>query len=166
MRGREEERTGAVVQEINEGSRPRDVAAQHADRFGQRPHLHVDTAVKGEMVNRAASVLSKYAACVRVIHHHDAAEFLGKIAQIRQRAEIAVHTEYAVADDELSLGPRQFLDDTARRRRRRDAGKTLMVARLRRAPSMMLAWFSSSETMASSRPRIAATVPAFAAKPL
>ena len=42
----------------------------------------------------------------------------------------------------------------------------MIVARLRRAPSMMLAWFSSSETMVSSRPSSAATVPALAAKPL
>ena len=45
-------------------------------------------------------------------------------------------------------------------------GKTRIVARLNRAPSMMLAWFSSSERIRSSFPRIAATVPAFAAKPL
>ena len=41
-----------------------------------------------------------------------------------------------------------------------------MVARDRRAPSMMLAWFSSSERMKSSLPRMALTVPALAAKPL
>ncbi len=45
-------------------------------------------------------------------------------------------------------------------------GKTLMVARLRRQPSMMLAWFSSSDTTASCRLRIADTVPAFAVNPL
>ena len=45
-------------------------------------------------------------------------------------------------------------------------GNTLIVARLRRQPSMMLAWFSSSEMTTSSLVRIAETVPAFAAKPL
>ena len=45
-------------------------------------------------------------------------------------------------------------------------GNTLIVARLRRQPSMMLAWFSSSETTTSSLVKTAATVPAFAAKPL
>ena len=45
-------------------------------------------------------------------------------------------------------------------------GKTFIVARLKRAPSMMLAWFSSSDTTTSSLLRTAATVPAFAAKPL
>src|SRR5665647_1818684 len=42
---------------------------------------------------------------------------------------------------------------------------TWILARERRQPSMMLAWFSSSLTMWSSGPRIAATVPALAAKP-
>ena len=41
-----------------------------------------------------------------------------------------------------------------------------MVARLRRQPSMMLAWFSSSETTTSSLVRIDDTVPAFAVNPL
>ena len=41
-----------------------------------------------------------------------------------------------------------------------------MDALLRRQPSMMLAWFSSSEMTTSSLVRMAATVPALAAKPL
>ena len=45
-------------------------------------------------------------------------------------------------------------------------GNTLIAARLRRQPSMMLAWFSSSDTTTSSLPRMAETVPALAAKPL
>src|ERR1035437_3072227 len=44
-------------------------------------------------------------------------------------------------------------------------GNTWILARERRQPSMMLAWFSSSLTMWSSGVRIAATVPALAAKP-
>ena len=41
-----------------------------------------------------------------------------------------------------------------------------MAARLSRQPSMMLAWFSSSETTTSSRVRIDDTVPALAVNPL
>ena len=41
-----------------------------------------------------------------------------------------------------------------------------MVARLKRQPSMMLAWFNSSEMTTSSLLRTAETVPAFAANPL
>ena len=45
-------------------------------------------------------------------------------------------------------------------------GKTRIVARLSRHPSMMLAWFSSSDTTASLRVRTADTVPALAVNPL
>jgi hypothetical protein len=41
----------------------------------------------------------------------------------------------------------------------------LISARDRRAPSMIEAWFNWSETMTSSRPRTAATVPEFAVNP-
>ena len=44
-------------------------------------------------------------------------------------------------------------------------GNTLISARDRRAPSMMDAWFSWSETITSSLDRMAATVPAFAVNP-
>ena len=47
-----------------------------------------------------------------------------------------------------------------------ELGKTLIGALLRRQPSMMLAWFNSSEMITSSFVSTAATVPAFAAKPL
>jgi len=43
--------------------------------------------------------------------------------------------------------------------------KTLILALERRAPSMMLAWLSSSERMKSSLPRMEPTVPALAVKP-
>ena len=81
-------------------------------------------------------------------------------------AEVAVHAEDAVGDDAAcacrAAAPRRSARAAATSR----CGKTLIVARLRRAPSMMLAWFSSSETMTSSRPRIDETVPALAVKPL
>ena len=44
-------------------------------------------------------------------------------------------------------------------------GNTLISARDNRAPSMIDAWFSSSETITSSFERIAATVPAFDVNP-
>src|SRR5580698_1548692 len=39
MRGREEKRPGAVVEEVNEILRPAHVAAQRADGLGKRAHL-------------------------------------------------------------------------------------------------------------------------------
>ena len=45
-------------------------------------------------------------------------------------------------------------------------GNTLIDARLRRQPSMMLAWLSSSDTTTSRSLRIDDTAPAFAVNPL
>ena len=49
-----------------------------------------------------------------IVDHHDAAEFLGELAQLRQRAEVAVHAEDAVGDEQLALAGRQILQDLAR----------------------------------------------------
>ena len=63
-----------------------DVAAERADRLRQRADLHVDAAVHAEVIDGAAAVAAEHAARVRVVDHHDAAEFLGEIAQLGQRA--------------------------------------------------------------------------------
>jgi hypothetical protein len=51
----------------------------------------------------------------RIVDHHDAAGFLGQLAQAGQRPEVAVHAEHAVGDEELALSGRQVLDDLPRR---------------------------------------------------
>ena len=58
---------------------------------------------------------AEHAARVRVVDHHDAAEFLGQRAQIRERAEVAVHAEDAVGDEQLALAGGQRPQDRARR---------------------------------------------------
>ena len=80
-----------------------DVAAEDADRLRQRADLDVDPAVHPEMVDGAAAVLPEHPARMRVVHHHDAAGFLGELAQPRQRPEVAVHAEDAVGDEQLAL---------------------------------------------------------------
>ena len=57
---------------------------------------------------------AEHAARVRIVDHHDAAGLLGERAELRQRAEIAVHAEHAVGDQELPLCGRQLLDDSPR----------------------------------------------------
>ena len=64
---------------------PGDVAAEDADRLRQRADLHVHAAVHAEVIDRPAAVRAEHAARVRVVHHHDAAEFLGQRAQVGQR---------------------------------------------------------------------------------
>ena len=132
--------------------------------FDSVPTWTSTRAVHAEMIDGAAPVLSEHAARMRIVDHHDAAGLFGQFAELGQRAEVALHAEDAVGDEQLALPGRQA-DDLARRVDVLEE-KTLIAARLGRHPSMMLAWFSSSEMTTSSLVRIAETVPAFAVKPL
>ena len=85
MRGREQERPGAVVEELDQVARAGHVAAEHADRLRQRADLDVDAAVTAEVIDGAAAVLAKHAARMRIVDHHDRAELFGERAQLRQR---------------------------------------------------------------------------------
>ena len=111
-----ENRNGRARWWRNSIERPRagDVAAERADRLRQRADLHVDAAVHAEVIDGAAAVAPEHAARVRIVHHHDAAELVGQIAERRQRAEVAVHAEDAVGDEQRPLVARQRLDDRAR----------------------------------------------------
>ena len=139
MRGREQERPGAVVQEVDQRAAAGDVAAERADRLRQRADLDVDAAVHAEMIDGAAAVAAEHAAGVRVVDHHDAAVFLGQRAQRRQRPEVAVHAEDAVGDQQLALRRPAARARIARAASTSLCGNTLIVARLKRQPSMMLA---------------------------
>ena len=154
MRRREQERPRAVAEELDQVLRSRDVAAERADGLRQRADLHVDAAVHAEVIDRAAAVLAEHPARVRVVHHHDRAEFLGERAEVGQRPEIAVHAEYAVGDEQLALARPAARCRILRAASASLCGKTLIVARLSRQPSMMLAWFSSSEMTTSSLVRM------------
>ena len=52
---------------------------------------------------------------MRIVDHHDAAGLFGQFAELGQRAEVAVHAEDAVGDEQLALTGRQARDDLARR---------------------------------------------------
>ena len=139
MRGREQKRPGAVIEKLDQRAAAGDVSAQRADRLRQRADLDVDAAVHAEVIDGAAAVPAEHAARMRIVDHHDAAEFLGERAQLRQRAEVAVHAEHAVGDQQLALRRRQPRAGSARAASTSLCGNTLIVARLRRQPSMMLA---------------------------
>ena len=78
MRGREQERPRAVIEELDQRAAAGDVAAERADRLRQRADLDVDAAVHAEVIDGAAAVPAEHAARMRVVDHHDAAEFLGE----------------------------------------------------------------------------------------
>ena len=81
-------------------ARAGDVAAEHADGLRQRADLNVDAAVQTEVIDRAAARRPEHAAGMGVVDHHDAAEFVGDVAESGQRAEVAVHAEHAVGDEQ------------------------------------------------------------------
>ena len=53
------------------------------------------------MINGAAAVTAQHAGGVGVIYHHDGAVLFGEIAERGQRADIAIHGEDAVGDQQL-----------------------------------------------------------------
>ena len=61
-----------------------------------------------EVIDRPTAIASQHAGRVRVVNHHDGAIFFRQIAQRGQRANVAIHGEDAVADQQLA--PRLVLD--------------------------------------------------------
>ena len=57
-----------------------------------------------EVVHASSSIATQHARSVRVIDHHDGPVFVGKIAQLVDRADVAIHREHAVGDQELVTG--------------------------------------------------------------
>ena len=96
--------TAAVVEKFDEIARAADVAAERADGLRQRADLNVDATVQIEVVDGAAAVAAQHAGGVRVIDHHDGAVLFRQRGQLRQRADVAVHGEDAVGDDQLVAG--------------------------------------------------------------
>ena len=89
---------------------------QRADRLTAGvPTPDVHAAVHVEVVDGAAAVSAEDAAGVGVVDHHDAVEFLGEGAERRQRAQVAVHAEDAVGDEELALRRGERAQDLTRR---------------------------------------------------
>ena len=128
-----------------------DVAAERADRLRQRADLDVHAAVHAEVIDGAAAVAAEHAARVRVVHHHDRSRTPRRASHSSgSGAEVAVHAEHAVGDEQLALRRAAARAGCARAASTSLCGKTLIAARLSRQPSMMLAWFSSSEMMTSS----------------
>ena len=78
MRGGEQERPRAVVEEVDQVLRAADVATKRADRLRERADLHIDAAMDIEVIDRAATVTAENAGSMRVVHHHDGAVLLGE----------------------------------------------------------------------------------------
>ena len=116
MRGRKQERPGSSIEELDERPRAGDVPPECAERFRERPDLHVDASVKTEVIDRAASLRTEHAARMRIVDHHDAAELVGDVAETRKCAEVSVHAEDAIGDEQRALTTRKLREDRARGR--------------------------------------------------
>ena len=86
-------------QEVADRLGRRHVPAQHANRLRERSHLQVDPAVEGEMIDRAATVLSQHAAGVGVVDHDQGLEPFGPLHDAGERGDVAVHAEDPVRDN-------------------------------------------------------------------
>ena len=104
MRRRKQKRPRAVIKIIDQIARAADVAAESADCLRQGSNLNVDASVHRKMIDRAASLAAEDAGRVRVVDHHDRAVLLGRFAQAGQRADVAIHREDAVGDQQFLAG--------------------------------------------------------------
>jgi len=90
-----------VIEKIDEIARAADVSPESADGFRQCSYLDIDAAVHVEMIDRAAAVATEDAGGVGVVNHHDGAVFFRNVAEAGQRADVAIHGEDAIADQQL-----------------------------------------------------------------
>ena len=91
-----------MVQELDQVAAAANITAEHADGFRKRSHLDVHAAMQTEVVDGAAAVSSQHAGSMRIVDHHDGAMPFGGFHQPGQRADIAVHREHAVGDEQLA----------------------------------------------------------------
>src|SRR4029077_10876511 len=105
MGGGKDERPGAMIEELDQLARTADVASERADGFAERADLDVHAAMAAEMIDGTAAAAAEDAGGVGVVDHHDAVEFLGEVAELRQRGDVAFHGKDAVGDQELLAGP-------------------------------------------------------------
>src|SRR5271166_3729562 len=90
-----------MIKKIDQIASAAHISPEGADRLRQSTNLDVDTPVHPEVIDRATPVAAEYAGSVRVIHHHDRATFFGRLAQAGKRADVAIHREHAVGDQQL-----------------------------------------------------------------
>jgi hypothetical protein len=76
-----------------------------------------------EVIDAAAAVAAEHAAGVGVVDHHDGAVLLAEIGERADGADVAVHGEDAVGDDELVAGLVLILSAALRRGRRLCGGR-------------------------------------------
>ena len=138
---------------VEQRSAAGDVAAQHADRLGERPHLDVHPAVQAEVVDRARARCAQHAGGVGVVHVDDRIALLRRstISGSVAMSPSMLKTPSVMSRMVRSAPPGAF---GTRARIVRMASMSLWAEDLRsaldsRMPSMIEAWLSSSETISA-----------------
>ncbi len=123
MRGGEEERPGAVVEVVDEvaACRRRSRRARRWLWRACRPARR-RLSVHVKVIDGAAAVAAEDAGGVGVVDHHDGAVFFGEVGEFVDGADVAVHGEDAVGDEELAAGLVLDFAAGALRRGRRPCG--------------------------------------------
>ena len=93
-----------MVEKIDQVAGAADVSAERADGFRKSSDLDIHASVDVEMIDGAAAVAAENAGGVGVVDHHDGAVFFCEVAQARERADVAVHGEDAIGDEQLFAG--------------------------------------------------------------
>src|ERR1700733_6404189 len=79
--------------------------------LGQRTRPDADlTGCNTEVFSHAAAMGSQPSCGMRVIYQQEAAEFLLDLDDLRQKANVAVHGENAIGNNECAVGRRPVLD--------------------------------------------------------
>ena len=79
----------------------RDIAAEAAEGLGKRAFQDVDAVHDAVTLSNAAAARAVHADRVHFVDIGHRAVFLGEIADLRKRRDIAVHRIKALADDQL-----------------------------------------------------------------
>ena len=90
-RGAENQRPGAVQQQIAAGARGRDVRAEDASRFREGTHAQVDARPEPELGHQARAARSEHARGVRLVDGEDGFVPLANLGDGSQRRDVAVH---------------------------------------------------------------------------
>ena len=89
---------------------PRESAYGAAEGLAEGAREDVDAAVAVELLGDAVARLADNAGAVALVDHHEGVVFLGEVADLVQRGDVAVHGEDAVRRDDAEAAGLGFLE--------------------------------------------------------
>ena len=106
----EEVRTAALTQHVNDFLATRGEATHGTTKgLAEGTGQDFNLATEVEVLGHATTGLADHASGVAFVHHHHGVVFLGKFVNLVERANVAVHREHAVGDDEAEAAALRVL---------------------------------------------------------